>query len=131
MGFGVVDATLVVVHPNTQPTDEDWGRFLEFCFSDADRTHSVKRGVVLTPGAAPSNHQRRAQRDALRDAGVEGSIDIPMALLTDSRIVRTVATAVSFFTGQSFKAFSPLDVHLGLDYIGVSAGSRENVRPKQ
>jgi hypothetical protein len=107
---------VVVVHGHLSPTNLEWQRFLVDAVSSA--AYSNPRVVVLSRGGAPDAHQRQAMKATL------GSRPQPVAMLTDSVLVRTAIAAMRFFN-SSTKAFSTKGFEEASEYLGLNGVERE------
>lgn len=111
-----VQGDLVVCAHNTEtPSNAEWDEFLEI-FRHA-RSISELRILVFTDGAAPNTMQRASLTKALD--GKQPRI----AVLSGSRVVRGVATAISWFN-PNIDVFPPENVTAALDHLRIVGSDR-------
>lgn len=102
---------VVVVGPDT-PTDAEWGLLVV-----AMRRERHQRTLVVSAGGGPSAAQRKAILDA------SGGKGLPAAIITDSVMVRGIATAISWFV-REVRAFPPSDLQGALDFLGITTDAK-------
>jgi hypothetical protein len=105
-------AVAVLVHTSESPTDQDWDQFL------ADVTNNltdIKGVLVYTQAVGPSAPQRARSSAAFSNAGAE----IQTAIMTGSRMVRGIVTALTWAVGGKVKAFSTLEFIRATEYLGL------------
>jgi hypothetical protein len=102
---------IVAVGPNT-PDDADWAQLVEAMKKDRHQ-----RTLVVTAGGGPSAAQRKAILDA------SGGKGLPAAILTDSVVVRGIATAISWFV-PDVRAYPPGDLQSALDHLKITTPQR-------
>jgi hypothetical protein len=109
---------IVVAHNTDTPSEEEWDRFLEFF----RRAHDIDqvRVLVFTDGAAPNTMQRASFTKTL--AGKQPRI----AVLSGSRVVRGVATAISWFNAN-IDVFAPDDLGKALDHLRMPTDNRGDI----
>jgi len=99
IAFASVDDLLVLCHSTVSPSDQEWETWI------AREARGEHRGILIsTEGGAPNSRQRsRVAEKTGKRAGVRP----PVALLTDSAIIRSVMTAFAWILGseQPMKAF--------------------------
>jgi hypothetical protein len=99
IAFTSVDGLLVLCHSSAAPSDEEWETWI------ARESRYEHRGILIsTEGGAPNSRQRSRVADK---APKRGGLRPPVALLTDSAIIRSVMTAFAWILGkeQPMKAF--------------------------
>ncbi len=110
---------LVVVAHNTEaPNDAAWEEFLSF-FREASDVGKT-RVLVFTDGGAPNTLQRASLNSAL------GGKQPRIAVVSASRLVRGVATAISWFN-PNIDIFTPDHVEKALDHLNVPAAERRGL----
>ncbi len=97
---------IVVVGPKT-PDDEDWAVLVE-----AVKREAHDRTLVVSAGGGPSPRQRKAILEA------SGGKALPAAILTDSIVVRGIATAIAWFVPE-VRAYPPHELQAALDHLKV------------
>jgi hypothetical protein len=119
------DDLLIGVHNASTPTDEEWGIYLDVCVDmlARERTAGGKgkgRQLIITDGGGPNLEQRRlAQR-------VAGDARLPVAVISTSRLVRFIVTAlVVTRTNSLVRAFAPDQTHDAYEYLRIA--DRETV----
>jgi hypothetical protein len=110
MAFRVIEGVFVVVHGKANPEDDEWTDYLEY-YKQFGR-NSLKT-LILTEGGGPSTKQRGQMNEAL-----QGSTPI-IALCTDSKVVRGIVTAISWFN-SNIKAFPREQTQAALAYLSVN-----------
>lgn len=101
---------LLGVHHQTTPTDEEWARWIALA---VDSGAGGVRTIVESGGSGgPNAKQRRALAEALR------GMDIRSAVLTDSMVVRGIATAIAWLN-VPLRAFAPGQHQEAADYLGL------------
>ncbi len=110
LAFRTVDdkGTVIVVLGATAPTDGDWKLLVE-----AHRKEHHQRALVVTAGGGPTPAQRKAILD------VTGGKGLPAAIMTNSVVVRGIATALSWFA-PGVRAYAPNDLKGALAHLHVS-----------
>jgi hypothetical protein len=102
---------LLVVHPSRPPSGAEWDHFVTF--SREKQQKGPIQMLVVTQGGAP-NAAQRIQCRVLFESG-----PLPVAVLSDSALVRGVVTALSWFNpgirGFSFRAGA--GIHDALKYL--------------
>ena len=120
MGWRFEGRLAVAVHTKASPSNGEWQRFLN---------EAVRAGVdgrfrlfVVSYGGGPDGEQRRALSGV-----VEKSSAPPMAMLTDSKLVRALMFAFSFIN-RSTKVLGLNDGDAAFDFLGLDARERETAR---
>lgn len=110
-------ALLVLVHTEKNPTNDEWQRFL-----DELRRVGVKQARVLvrTEGAAPDTLQRQQFNDLL------AGHPLPLAVLSDSRVVRGVGTALRWFN-PAIRVLPSADLAGALAHVRVAPSEHDAV----
>lgn len=116
--FVIEDRVLMVIQGNYRPTDESHSAFLQFM---RDHGHEYDAMLVYSPGGTPDMVQRKKLVAVLKLRRR------PISVLTDSKIVRGVVTAVSWFVETPLKSFALADIDAAVSFIGQSANA-ERVR---
>jgi hypothetical protein len=116
-----VGPLVLVVHPARAPLDADWDRFVHFC--QVRLAEGPMRMLVLTEGGAPDAMQRAACR-VLFERG-----PVPIAVVTDVRVVRGVVTAIGWFNPgiRAFAFNGGAGFDEALKYLGVDGALAERV----
>jgi hypothetical protein len=116
MGWSRHDGVLVVVHAPGEPSEAEWGQFM-----DEARSAPTQGLLVIAPDASLSAKQRREVQHWFSEGGTRG------AVVTDSKLTRGVVTAISWFK-IPIKAFSPRDLEKALDFLGVAPDASQEVQ---
>lgn len=98
---------IVVVGPST-PDDADWDLLVA-----AMRRERHQRTLVVSAGGGPSAAQRKAILDA------SGGKGLPAAIITDSVVVRGIATAIAWFV-PNVRAYAPGELQAALDHLQIT-----------
>lgn len=117
MAFKVVERLFIVVYGTTNPTDEEWVRYLDAC-----QEHGLDRTVqlIFTDGGGPDSSQRKYLNQLL-----DGRM-VPVAVVSSSSAIRSVVTALSWFNRQ-IKAFSPGALRDAISYLQIPPGRFERI----
>lgn len=111
-------AHVALVHSQRNPKDEEWSRYL----ADLHRWVSVVRGVlVVSEGGGPTSGQRRAMHETFRLTNT-----MMTAVITESLFARGVVLAMNLWN-PAIRAFSPVTIERGLDYIKVPTDERPSL----
>ena len=109
VAFKLVGYTCICYYNAFAPTEHDHRDSIQFFRKlDFDRI----KLLAITEGGAPSTMQRKDFNDALRGH------QPPLALLTDSSLVRGAITAYSWFN-KNIRAFPRANLADALSYLGV------------
>lgn len=109
----------LTVHTERVPSEEEWTQYISQV-----RDHmplEEQRALVVSAGGGPNGTQRKAMVTALEGAKV------PVAILSNSLLMRSAATAVSWFNPQ-LKVFGPNDLEPAIDYLGLTPWERTETR---
>jgi hypothetical protein len=108
----------VVAHADAPPTNEEWVATLDQYRKLADIAKA--RILVFTEGGAPNTLQRDQLNKLFQGRHPK------TAVVTGSRMVRGVVTAVSWFNPQT-RAFAPNDLEGALAHLNVEPSERSQV----
>ena len=120
-----VGTTMVLVHDERDPTDEDWAEYVEV-YREGAFEHGVSKLLVISAGGGPNARQRRAVLTAL--AGKEGTIRT--AICSSSAMARGITTAIGWMTPAQLRSFGYEDRHAALDYLEVPAAKHADILQK-
>lgn len=112
---------LVAVHTKDAPSDAEWNAWLAFIEplgEEVGQDLARLPNLVVTDGGAPST----AQRTAVNMLVAQGKTLPPVAVVTDSLLVRTVLRGISIFNPAT-KAFAPTELGQALDHLGIPASA--------
>jgi hypothetical protein len=115
IAFATVDDLLILCYLRASPSDAEWDVWL------AREKHMTHRGLLVwTDGGAP-NARQRARVAVETGQGLDARP--PVALLTDSMVIRSVMTAFTWVLGAAhpIKAFPGESVDSALEWLGVQA----------
>jgi len=123
MQLSLVGDYAVIVHTEARPTDDAWNGWL-----DTYRMRMTElRGVLIySLGGGPDAEQRRRLLDLL-----ERSEQVPpTAIVTPSRLMRVLVTALNWFLSPKAQGaiFAPTELERALDHLRVPASGREPLR---
>jgi hypothetical protein len=105
----VFETTMLIVYRSGKLPEPDFTQFMKWL----PQPHSNLTGMIVVPnGAIPSAAQRGIIKDFQERSG------IPVAVLTDSPLVRGVVTAMAWF-GLPQAAFPEREVVEALRYAGI------------
>jgi hypothetical protein len=109
----------VVVHGPKSPTNLEWTRYL----ADLRVLKGTDfRAIVFSHGGSPDGAQRRQLT-----AAFDNELKHPVALLTDSILVRGIVGALRWFNPR-LRAFDVNDLTAGCSHLDLSADERDRVR---
>jgi hypothetical protein len=109
VAYKLIGRICVCYYNALEPTDQEHRESIQF-FRKLD--FSYVRVLAISEGGAPTTLQRKDFND------IVAGRSIPLALLTDSVLVRGVVTAYSWFN-RSIRAFSSDDIQDALAYLEV------------
>jgi hypothetical protein len=118
MAYDVIDGVFVVVHAKTDPSDQEWDKYLEF---HLEKALKCTQTLVVTAGGGPNAKQRAKTNQNLKDTVVS------VAVCTDATIVSGIVTALSWFNPQ-IKRFPDSGVGDALAYLKVSRKAAETIK---
>lgn len=105
----------VAVHTDMLPADDEWAAYIAQV-----RDHlplEEQRGLAISAGGSPNGKQRKMMTDQL------GGAKVPFAILTNSMLMRSASTAVSWFNPQ-LKVFGPNDLEQAIAYLQLTSWER-------
>jgi serine/threonine protein kinase len=114
-----VGDVMLCVHANEPPSPEDWQAFVDARDARAETLKGLL--VVAPPKATIDVRQRENVRKFLKLTGTR------LAVITESRVVRGLVTAVGWFTSQ-VRAFAMDEVEEGLTFLGLGHERHEEAR---
>ena len=109
----IPESLVIVVHSDTQPTDEEWDAYLD---DISGEIKGVKGVLVYAEKVGPSAPQRARSNEAFKRAGV----DVKIAIMTGSRAVRGMVTALGWALGSNIKAFTTKDFAGAVKYFELN-----------
>jgi hypothetical protein len=120
----VQGGTIISLHNALPPTREDWSEYMEalrdLIARHGGKTESLSR-LVLTDGGSP-NPAQRGEVNRFLDGR-----QLRVAIITDSTMVRSVVTALSWFNSL-IKAFSPEALNAAFEHLKVSMLDQSIIR---
>ena len=117
----IPDIVAITVHTSQAPSDEDWDEYLA---DMAKHVHTIKGLLVYSESVGPSAPQRGRSNDLFNELGA----DIPTAIMTGSKMVRGIVTAISWAVGTKIKAFSTRDFAGAMKYLELTNEEQLRVR---
>jgi hypothetical protein len=123
MHFEHVGTYIVIVHDTGRPSDEVWNRWLDTYRQELTTLDGV---LVYSLGGAPDADQRRQLQDVVEIAPRTP----PTAIVSDSRLMRGLVTALNWFLPAHARGviFAPAQFEKALDYLDVPVSSRAALR---
>lgn len=109
-----------VLHEST-PSDEDWDAYLKEII---ESIHTLKGVLVYSEFAGPTAPQRARANEIYKAA----NIDSRTAIMSGSRLVRGVVTAMSWTLADNIKAFPTTDFDGAVRYLGLDAEQQLRTR---
>jgi hypothetical protein len=113
IAFVVIDEILVLYYTERDPSDPEWDAWIA---QINRREHRAM--LILTEGGAPNARQRAKM---VRETDYGAALRPPMALLTDSMLLRGMMTAFAWLYGkaQPLRAFPRRRVDEAVAFLGV------------
>lgn len=109
IAFEIEGDLMVAVYGEVDPTHEEHAKCLQILRSiDLGKL----RVLILSKGGGPTPAQRKDMNDIVR------GYDIPVAVMSTSRVARGVTTALSWFN-KNMRSFSPDQMEEALRHLGV------------
>jgi hypothetical protein len=108
---------MITVHTKTTPSDEDWDAYLE----DVKKQATGIRGVLVYSESAGPTAPQRARISELYKAL---NIKLRTAIMSGSRLVRGVVTAMSWTLADDIKSFSTTEFDKAVEYLELSEDER-------
>lgn len=116
--FDIVDHVFVIVHADVPPAEQDWARLV--LVRNANRA-KIRGNLVVAPPRATINAAQRADvASFMKETGIS------IAVVTDSALIRGVASAVGFL-GVQVRAFAPSELPSALNYLFVPVSRQAEV----
>lgn len=112
---------VVVVHTDEAPSDADWEAYLQ---EISDNVEKVRGVLVYTNSAGPSAPQRARSNEAFSKTGA----DLQTAIMTGSRVVRGMVTALSWALGGKVKAFTTRQFNEAVACLGLDGEDQLKTR---
>jgi hypothetical protein len=105
---------LLLVHGACAASDEEWATLM-----DLSRALRPRALFVFTPAGCPgpTATQRNVAAGTWKDLGYKA----PIVLLTESRLLRGMLTAIHWLSKQQATAYAPNDLGLACDALHVDA----------
>lgn len=105
---------IVSVHSPNPVTDEEWDGLIAAANETIEK-YGRLRVLVRSEGMGGPNGLQRAKLEALA-----ARAEIKAVVLTDSKILRGVATALSWVKGMSIRPLAPDDRAGAIAYLGLT-----------
>lgn len=112
---------LISVNTDVPPSDEDWDGYLE---DVAREINNIKGVLVYSEAVGPS----ATQRARVDEASQQHDVELKTAIMTGSRLVRGVVTALNWAQGGKVKAFPTTGFQEAVDYLELD--DEEKVKTK-
>ena len=109
----IPDVIVISVHPDIPPSDEEWDSYLD---EVVQHVNNVKGILVYSESVGPSAPQRARSNAAFKRANAK----VQTAIMTGSRMVRGIVTALNWALGGKVKAFSTTDYAGAIDYLDLT-----------
>lgn len=110
MRFDLVDHVMLIVHADMPPDDADWQRMVTVRNSNRAK---IRGNLVIAPPRASINAAQRADVASFMKAS-----GVPIAVITDSALIRGVARAVGFL-GVQVRAYPRNELVDALNFLMV------------
>jgi hypothetical protein len=112
---------LIIVHGAARPADTDWTEMLALT-----RKARPRALLVVTPKSCPGPTATQRSAAAATWGGL--GYRAPMIMLTESRLLRGMMTAVQWLTTQSATAYAPEQVGRACEDLGLDEAAFTAVR---
>jgi hypothetical protein len=122
--FGATRQGVMVQIYYAVPADPEWDDMLTFT---AARRSSLRAFLAVARGGiGPTSKQRQRLAEVLKAFPLQ----VPFALMSDSRVNRGVLTAINWITGRGnvSRAFPVQELDPAFDFLKVEMGARGEVR---
>jgi hypothetical protein len=124
LAFDRIGPCFVLAVGSRSPSDTDWDAYLDFV-KESIGARKAPLTLVSSKGGGPTPAQRQRLNDVTKSLNVEKTLKV--AVLTQSPVVRGIATALSWFV-QGYKAFAPSDLGAALDFLGVISADQIEIK---
>jgi len=118
VAYGVVDDTILVVHAQCKPREDEFRQLVAV----AGRTAPWLRAAIVLAGSQALNG---SQRSRLSQALLGSRLEV--AVLTNTGAVRMAAARLNAL-GHRFRTFGSGDVDVTMEDLGVRTGTRARIR---
>lgn len=126
LAFDRVGSCFILAVGAKNPSDTDWDAYLAFVKENLGGRKAPVT-LVSSKGGGPTPAQRQRLNDLTKSVNVEKTLKV--AVLTQSPVVRGIATALSWFV-QGYKAFAPSDISAALDFLGVNSTDQAEIKKR-
>lgn len=116
MDWRTIGRLCVTVHTKDVPADSEWNDYMKGVRREVPMAD--QKVLVVSAGGGPNGKQRKMMTDTL-----EGT-RVPVAILTDSWLMRSAGIAVSWFNPM-LKVLPPNALDDAFDYLELTAWERE------
>ncbi|MEL6339125.1 MAG: hypothetical protein AAFP04_03035 [Myxococcota bacterium] len=113
---------MIVVHRDEAPGDDEWAAYVAE-MERATRAGEMRALLILTPGVGPNAKQRNVVTSMWKRVGENP----PTAVITPSRFVRGVITALNYFLPRQITAFSPGEELEAVACVGGAPATRDAI----
>jgi hypothetical protein len=103
---------VVVVHGASRPADGEWGVMIDLWVQ-----HRPRALVVFTPRSCPGPTAK--QRSEVATAWKTIGDHVPMAMITESRVIRGMLTAMQWLTRQPATPYAPNKLEAACHALGI------------
>ena len=111
----------VAVYGESGPTESEWKEYLRVL---SKLEGSGNKLLVMTAGGGPNT----IQREELERLTVSLDEQVRAAIVTTSRVVRGIVTALRWFRSDNYRAFDPKDLKAAFTYLQLSDAEQTAVR---
>jgi hypothetical protein len=119
MDWRVIGRLCVTVHTADEPAEAEWNEYMKGVRRQVPMAD--QKVVVISAGGGPNGKQRKMMTDEL-----EGT-RVPVAILTDSWLMRSAGIAVSWFNPM-LKVLPPRALEEAFTYLELTTWEREESR---
>jgi hypothetical protein len=119
MLYKFIDGIHVAVHLPSNPTDAEWDAYIK----DIGESLPGMTGLLsYSEGGGPTPPQRKA----INRFWAAQTKKVPLAIVTTSKVVKILVTALSWVMGERIRGFTTVDE--GLEYLDISPDRREGLK---
>ena len=109
----VPNTVIVSVNTDVAPSDEEWDEYLE---EVTQIVHDIKGVLVYTPSVGPTAAQRARSNEAFKASKAQ----VKTSIMTGSRMVRGIVTALSWAITDKIKAFPTEDFNSAAEFLELT-----------
>ncbi|MFZ5890585.1 MAG: hypothetical protein ACOY0T_05900 [Myxococcota bacterium] len=121
MDYRLIDGIFIVVHAARSPSDLEWASFVNELRTTS--AHHHRAAIGYSYGGGPDGKQRGMLKEFMK---VENRKNVPVALLTNSVMVRGLGVALSWLV-RTIKVFPLSGEQAAFEFLGLSVDESARV----